>query len=173
MIDGAVRLGTGPLDRPPDSGYRGAEFDFISVEAKPDKDGTPMIAYTLDTRRARSEVRGQRAQSRLLTELVATASNDQNRDQQIGRTLFNLLVPVELEPYLAGSGEMQIELDPQTAKIPWELLDSNNDGIDQLPWAIRVRLLRKLRIQEFRERVSDATPDDSALVVGEPACPAE
>jgi CHAT domain-containing protein len=133
----------------------------------------PTIAYTLDTRRARSEVRGQRAQSRLLTELVSTASNDQNRDQQIGRTLFNLLVPVELEAYLAGSGEMQIELDPQTAKIPWELLDTRSESDSELPWAIRVKLLRKLRIAEFRERVSDATAEDSALVIGEPECPPE
>jgi tetratricopeptide (TPR) repeat protein len=173
VIDDAVKRGTGPLERPPDSGYRGAEFDFISVEAKPDKDGMPTIAYTLDTRRARSEVRGQRAQNRLLTELVATASNDQNRDQQIGRTLFNLLVPVELEPYLAGSGEMQIELDPQTAKIPWELLDTKSESDSELPWAIRVKLLRKLRIAEFRERVTDATAGDSALVIGEPECPPE
>jgi CHAT domain-containing protein len=172
-IDDAVKSGTGPLDRPPDSGYRGAAFDFISVQARPDKDGTPLISYTLDTRRARSEVRGQRAQSQLLTELVATASNDQNRDHQIGRTLFNLLVPVELEPYLAGSGEMQIELDPQTARIPWELLDTNNEREGELPWAIRVKLLRKLRIQEFREHVSDAGPEASALVIGEPACPPE
>jgi CHAT domain-containing protein len=174
-VDDAVKRGTGPLERPPDSGYRGAEFDFISVEARPDKNGSPTISYTLDTRRARSEVRGQRAQSQLLTELVATASNDQNRDQQIGRTLFNLLIPVELEPYLAGSGEMQIELDPQTAKIPWELLDtqSETDTDTDLPWAIRVKLLRKLRIQEFRERVTDAAADASALVIGEPACPPE
>ena len=170
-IDEAVKPGTGPLARPADSGYRGAAFDFISVEAKPDKDGTPMISYTLDTKRARSEVRGQRAQSQLLTELVATASNDQNRDEQIGRTLFDLIVPVELEPYLAGSGEMQIELDPQTAKIPWELLDTTSGGDSDLPWAIRVKLLRKLRIKEFRERVTDATPAASALVIGEPACP--
>jgi CHAT domain-containing protein len=173
VIDDAVKIGIGPLDRPPDSGYRGTGFDFISVEAKPDKDGTPMISYTLDTKRARSEVRGQRAQSQLLTELVATASNDQNRDQQIGRTLFNLLVPVELEPYLAGSNEMQIELDPQTAKIPWELLTTNSESADELPWAIRVKLLRKLRISEFRHLVSDAGADASALVIGEPACPPE
>ncbi len=78
----------------------------------------PVIAYTLDTRRARSEVRGQRAQSLLINELVATASNDHNTDEQIGRTLFSLLIPIELEAYLAGSGEMQIELDPQTAGDP-------------------------------------------------------
>ena len=109
-------------------------------------------------------MRGQRAQSRLLSELVATASNDQNRDQQIGHTLFNLLIPVELEAYLAGSGEMQIELDPQTAKIPWELLDTKSDSDTDPPWAIRVKLLRKLRIKEFRERVTDAGADASALV---------
>src|SRR3954467_980372 len=88
-----VEIGTGPLQRPPDSGYRGADYDFITVETKADKDGTAVISYTLDTKRARSEVRGQRAQSALIEDLVTTASNDQNRDQQIGRTLFNLLVP--------------------------------------------------------------------------------
>jgi len=172
-IDDSVMPGIGPLRRPPDSGYRGAEFDFISVEAREDKDGTPLVSYTLDTRRARSEVRGQRAQSRLLSELVTTASNDQNRDQQIGRTLFDLLIPVELEAYLAGSGEMQIALDPQTAKIPWELLETKSESADNLPWAIRVKLLRKLRIARFREQVADAGADASALVIGEPECPPE
>jgi len=173
LIDDAVQPGTGSLGRPLDSGYRGAEFDVISVEATRDGDGTPTISYTLDTRRAVSEVRGRRAQSHLLTELVSTASNDQSRDQQIGRTLFNLLVPVELEPYMAGSGELQIELDPQTATIPWELLDTKSEGDNELPWAIRVKLLRKLRIRAFRDRVSDPSPKASALVIGEPACPPE
>ena len=64
-------------------------------------------------------------QSQLLRDLVATASNAQTRDRQIGRTLFNLLIPVELEAYLTGSGEMQIELDAGTAAIPWELLNTD------------------------------------------------
>ena len=168
-ISDAVKTGTGPLQRPPDSGYRGADYDFISVGTKDTKEGDPLISYTLDTRRARSEVRGQRTQSQLLRELVATASNDQNRDQQIGRTLFNLLIPIEIEAYLVGSGEMQMELDPTTARIPWELLDTNDDDeVDQRPWAIRVKLLRKLRIEGFREHVTDADADASALVIGEP-----
>ena len=170
-VNEAVEEGTGALQRPPDLGYRGAEFDFISVAATTDRDGRPVIAYTLDTRRARSEVRAQRAQSLLIKELVATASNDQNRDAQIGRTLFDLLIPVELEAYLAGSGEMQIELDPQTAAIPWELLDTTRGQDEDLPWALRVNLLRKLRISAFRERVADAGPDASALVIGEPEAP--
>ena len=172
LITPAVKPGTGALLRPTDLGYRGAEFDFISVAATTDADGVPVISYTLDTKRARSEVRGQRAQSLLINELVATASNDHNNDEQIGRTLFGLLIPIELEAYLAGSGEMQIELDPQTAAIPWELLDTKREANDE-PWALRVNLLRKLRISRFREQVSDAGAGDSALVIGEPECPPE
>ena len=47
------------------------------------------IVYTLDTKRARSEVRAQPTQVRLIRNLVATASNDANTDAQIGRTLFS------------------------------------------------------------------------------------
>lgn len=171
-IADAIQTGTGALLRPLDSGYRGADYDFISVETRQPAGGAPQISYTLDTRRARSEVHAQRAQSQLLTELVNTASNEQNRDAQIGRTLFNLLIPIELEAYLSASDEMQIQLDPATARIPWELLDTNRDDtVNQRPWAIRVKLLRKLRTDGFRDHVLDADPDASALVIGEPECP--
>ena len=110
----------------------------------------------------------------MLRELVAKASNDANTDSRIGRTLFNLLVPVEMEPFLVGSSEMVIELEPGTAVIPWELLDTNPDAQsdDKRPWAVRSKLLRKLRTDRFREHVSDASPDDSVLVIGEPMCDA-
>ena len=85
--------------------------------------------------------------------------------------MFNLVIPIEIEAYLAGSGEMQIQLDPQTATIPWELLDTKRESDDDPPWAIKVKLLRKLRIKTFRERVTDAGTDASALVIGEPECP--
>jgi len=178
-LESAVKPGVGPLLRQPDSSYRGVDFDFITVETKRELDGTPSIAYTLDTKRARSEVRAQRTQGPLVGELVATASNDLNTDEQIGRTLFNLLVPPELDAYLVGRGELQISLDLQTAQIPWELLDTTRehpdgtpdlDGDENLPWSIRVKLLRKLRLKEFRERVADATTDATVLVIGEPAC---
>jgi hypothetical protein len=157
--------------RPPDSGYRGADYDFISVETVQQQGGDPLLAYTLDTRRARSEVRAQRSQSQLLNDLIRTASNDKNHDQQLGRTLFNLLIPVELENYLVSSGMMQIELDPETARIPWELLDTNSGERQQPPWSIRTRLLRKLRIEGFRDHVVDADADANALIIGEPKCP--
>ncbi len=144
-VVGHVESGAGAMTRMIDSGYRGASYDLISaLQAPPAGDATnPVIAYTLDTRQARTEVRAQRAQGTCCSDMVATASNDGNRDPSIGRTLFNLLVPVEMEPFLGGKSEMVIELEPKTAGIPWELLNSSPDpsSDDQRPWAIRTKLL--------------------------------
>ncbi len=172
---GLVTPGAGALRRPLTSSYRGANYDLISaLTGPPDKNGQPTIEYVLDTRRARTEVRAQQAQGTLLKELVARASNDANRDSQIGRTLFKLLVPVEMEPFLGGTTEMLMELDAGSAVIPWELLDTDSSnaqsGGDPRPWAIRSKLLRKLRTEDFRAQVSDANADDSVLVIGEPLC---
>lgn len=167
---GMVQFGPGALKRSLESSYRGAAYDFISALTVQAKDELPSIAYTLDTKRARTEVRAQHAQSTLLRELVEKASNDANQDPQIGRTLFNLLIPVEMEPFLSGTGEMVIEVDPGSAVIPWELLDTNPDAQsgDKRPWSIRCKLLRKLRLEDFRGAVTDASVEDSVLVIGEP-----
>jgi len=174
VIADEVKAGTGPLPRPLDSGYRGADYDFISAEVARAENGQTSIQYTLDTKRARSEVRAQQTQVQLVRDLVATASTDPNFDKQIGRTLFKLLVPVEMESFVAGTGEIQLELEPETAGIPWELLDTDErqEDPDRRPWAIRAKLLRKLRTKEFRQQVTDADANSSILVIGEPECPA-
>jgi CHAT domain-containing protein len=166
-----VRPGIGGLARMLDSGYRGADYDFISALTKVGEGGEQEIAYTLDTRRARSEVRAQQTQSRLLRNLVSRASSATNADPEIGRTLFKLLVPLEMEPFLGGTTDMQIEVDAGTAGLPWELLDSGTPGGgDARPWAIRAKLLRKLRTADFRPQPADANADASVLIIGEPAC---
>ncbi|HEX4234392.1 MAG TPA: CHAT domain-containing protein [Caldimonas sp.] len=170
-VVGYVEAGAGALRRSLDSSYRGASYDFISATVGKPENGVPTITYTLDTKRARTEVRAQQTQATLVRELVAKASNDANRDPQIGRTLFDLLVPAEMEPFLGGTSEMVIELETGTASLPWEVLDtlsSDLTGGDPRPWAIRSKLLRKLRTSEFRAQVTDATADGNILVVGEP-----
>jgi len=169
-----IEIGIGPLTRPPEIGYRGADYDFITALTSENKDGAKSVQFTLDTKRARSEVRAQRTQDRLLRDLISTASNAQNHDPQIGRTLFQLLVPIEIESFLDGSSEMQIELDLGTAAIPWELLDSPRADLrntETRPWSIRTKLLRKLRLENYRIEVKDADADSSILVIGEPQCP--
>lgn len=170
---GKVQSGPGAMRRMLESSYRGASYDFISALSLPGQDPAhPLINYTLDTKRARTEIRAQQAQGSLLRELVEKASNVANTDPMIGRTLFNLLVPVEMEPFLGGSSEMVIELEAATAGIPWELLNTNPDpGVaDPRPWAIRSKLIRKLQLKDFRSELRDASPDDHVLVIGEPLC---
>lgn len=59
---GRVQFGPGAMRCALDSGYRGAAYDFISVLQLAGGDpANPCIAYTLNTRRARTEVRAQRA----------------------------------------------------------------------------------------------------------------
>ena len=185
VVANGVEAGHGGLVRPSESGYRGADYDFLTVTTTQllnDERGAAdkevrfdtQISYTLDSRRARSEVRGVQPQGNLVKQLVETASNDRIADHRIGRTLFNLLVPIELEADLSSIGALQIELDHSVSDIPWEMLDVRHDGAgssSEEPWAIRTRLLRKFRTTTFRERVVDADASARVLVIGEPDCP--
>ncbi len=166
--------GTGPLRRPGDSGYRGAAYDFITAVQRMDPHQRPMVEYTLDTQRARSEVRGQATQIQLVDELVRVGANSDNSDSQIGRSLFQLLVPVEIEPFLSGAHSIVLQLDQFTARFPWELLDTGDAGQpagrEREPWAVRTQVLRKLKTEEFRDHPLGAGRNGGVLVIGEPAC---
>ncbi|WP_454868465.1 CHAT domain-containing protein [Pseudomonas farris] len=173
LVEPTIKTGTGWLRRPLEGGYRSTRYDFISAVTQYDENQLPMIAYTLDTRRARAEVRAQSTQVALLHELVSASSNQSLVGSTIGQTLFKLLVPLEMDAYLGGTMEMLIELDSSTAAIPWELLNTERDpgrpmAEEQAPWAIRSKLLRKLRTENYREQVLDANADAYVLVIGEP-----
>jgi hypothetical protein len=167
-----VQSGTGALARPLDSGYRGADYDLISALTHQEPSGETSIVYTLDTKRARTEVRAQVLQQRLVRSMVATASTSTNAAGNLGRSLFNMLVPVEMRPFLGGNTEMLLELDQGTAGIPWELLDADTSGGPGAePWAIRANLLRKLRVANPpTASAPDTNAEASVLVIGEPAC---
>ena len=168
-VTGPVVRGTGALRQPLESGYRGAEYDLITAVSQGEGNSSAIV-FTIDTRRARTEVRARQTQAPLIRSLVAAASNNLNRDPQIGRTLFQLLVPAELDGFLGGSTDTQLEVDRGTAGIPWELLDVRRAGSsDPRPWAIRTKLLRKLRTATFRDHGVDAGADDGVLVIGDPA----
>ena len=174
--------GMGAMRRPLEGGYRGTASDYLRATATLLPSGEAVIEYTVDTKkRARTERLLQPVQERLLRDLVAQASNDLNTDAQIGRTLFNLLVPLELEPFLGGTTEMLLQVDRATAGIPWELLDTEGDArrvtgraegprAAVAPWAIRAKLIRTLTTVDHRRGVIDARPDADVLVIGEPQC---
>jgi hypothetical protein len=177
-ITPTVVIGEGGERRPPDWGYRGTEHDFISaLTSRNNGAGTSSseITYTIDSKRARTEIRAQSTQRLLVEQLVAKASNERGSDIGIGRTLFKLLVPLEMEPIMAGTSAMVIELDQGSAPIPWEMLDTDSgksNRNDQRPWAIRTKLLRKLQLADFRQQPKDSRQSSPSLIIGEPLCDA-
>ncbi|MCB1905890.1 MAG: CHAT domain-containing protein [Rhodocyclaceae bacterium] len=158
--------------RPLDFGYRGASYDIIRANRRAGPASSAVIEYAVHTRRARAEVRAQITQAALVGELVKAAASGGATDDQLGCTLFQLLVPVELEPTMGGTSQMLLELDNETAAIPWELLDTpaGGEGGDKRPWAIRTKMVRKLRMEDYRATVRDARVDAHVLVIGEPKC---
>jgi hypothetical protein len=177
-LDDVIEAGLGCLRRPLQAGYRGAGNDLVSAVAAPgvvsqrlDGQDTP-IEFVLCTRRARNEVRALAPQAQLVRQMVASAARDGQADLEIGRSLFQLLVPAELEPFLAGSQQLVLEVDDSTAGIPWELLDPRrlDEPGDEPPWALRCRLLRKLRSTVRTPPRPASRRDAPVLVVGEPLC---
>jgi hypothetical protein len=171
-IHDSIESADSGLERPPDTGYRGAEYDLI-VATWTGTDRQSEITYRVDTRRARSELQGQATQASLLEQLLRSGSQE-GYTRRLGRTLFQLLVPLDLKPIMDSGGETQLELDERTAAIPWELLETPRDEEDvgeREPWAIRTKLLRKLRTSDFRLQTRDASRSAGFLVIGEPACP--
>jgi len=167
-----VQPRTGALRRPSESGYRGVGYDFITAVQRQGPSRQPVIEFTLDTQRARAEVRGQATQAQLVDEMVRAGADAMSTDPKVRRSLFQLLVPVEIEPFLAGSTSVVLQLDKAAARFPWELLDAGpgEDGhsTDDAPWAVRTQVVRKLRTEDFRERPVGAGRDGGVLVIGEP-----
>ncbi|AET95061.1 hypothetical protein BYI23_D015510 (plasmid) [Burkholderia sp. YI23] len=165
-----IEPGVGGLRRPLDSNYRSAGYDIINVTSRRDEFDRPGIVYAMDTRRARGELRPKSIQQSLLQKLIASSSREQANNEQIGRTLFQLVVPFELRPFLGDKTDLVLSLDDTTAGIPWELLQTPDDAKDAstTPWAIRSQLLRKLRSVNYRSQVSDVQRDGEILIIGEP-----
>lgn len=169
VVERPVERRDGALTRTVRAGYRGVDYDYVRVETRQTDDGAEVLAYTFDTKRARSEVTSQEAQVLTVRRLVQKASSSIDGARPLAQALFQLLVPMDLQPMLVGSGELQIEVTPGTAGIPWELLRPPDDG--QIPWAIRSKLLRRLKTSDFRRVVVDTDGDHGLLVIAEPECP--
>ena len=149
---------------------RPTDYDFISAFVVRTEHEVEEIVYTVNSKHVPTEVRLHPTQLPLIRNLVWEASNNSNADTQIGRTLFSLLVPFDLEPFMGSSTETVLELDDVTAAIPWEVLEPPTATNRDKPWSIRTKLLRKLRAVAPTVTVTRTTAEDSILVIGDPAC---
>jgi hypothetical protein len=98
--------------------------------------------------------------------LIATEQDQ----EQVGRALFELLVPNWLKDQAPDRRRAQLVLDKTAASFPWELLrdrGSVHDGDGGQPLSVRSGLIRQLSTGSFRQNVRRPT-GFNALVVGDP-----
>lgn len=120
--------------------------------------------------RARAESVIQQRQPGLIEALVRQQIHDTRWQEDIGRMLFQLMVPHEFKDAARQLERVVLVVDAATANLPWELMLAGAAGAadDALPMAVRTPVVRQLASTRFRTQVQQAL-DRSALVVGNPS----
>jgi CHAT domain/Lecithin:cholesterol acyltransferase len=131
------------------------------------------LRFSAVTRRARNEVRLLTTQRTLVDGFIRQAIQTTQHEEQLARTLFELLLPNEFKDASLDEDNVVLMVDDESAAYPWELLEDPLEGRrpdDRQPFSCRRGVLRQLESLEFRENVQPSTSME-ALVVGDPVSP--
>ena len=128
------------------------------------------LRYLYLGQRARAEAAVQQRQPGLIEALVRRQIHDTAWQDDIGRMLFQLLVPHDFRDTVRQLARVVLVVDAATAQLPWELMlaDAPGRSDEALPVAVRAPLVRQLAATRFRRQVRQAV-ERAALVVGNPA----
>ena len=133
----------------------------LQIEANPDG-----IKYTALTDRARAEMSLQATQRKLVDQFIDKAVSSSSDDPEVGKILFELLLPQEMKEQAPNTEDLVLVLNPAASGYPWELLYNRLD-LESQPLAVRSGLLRQLTVGQYRGNVINPI-ERSALVVGDP-----
>lgn len=115
--------------------------------------------------RARAEVTVQETQPELIAQLIQRSITSTAFRRDIAKTLFELLIPLDLKDSLLNQDRVVFVLDEVAANYPWELMID----VDQ-PLCIRIGMIRQLETVDYEERIRDTT-STNVYVVGDPLTP--
>ncbi|NJN24000.1 MAG: CHAT domain-containing protein, partial [Acaryochloridaceae cyanobacterium RL_2_7] len=123
------------------------------------------LKFVVTTDMARSEPFIRAVQWKYIDKLLAGAMTSSSGSSA---TLFQYLLPYQFLNNALDTPDLVLGLDRKTARIPWELLDSEQDmASGQLPLGVRVGVLRTLSTPNRRENPRRAS-GRRALVIGDP-----
>lgn len=137
----------------------------IQIEAGAEA-GQYGLKYTTLTDKARAELMLQSTQRKLVDQFIHKAVSNSHNDPEVGKVLFELLVPAALKEQAPNAENLVLVLDSEASAYPWELLYNRFDQESQ-PLAVRFGVLRQLHVGQYRQQVFSAL-ERSALVVGDP-----
>lgn len=121
------------------------------------------LSFSFLGQRARAETQRQQRQNGLVEALVAASIQSASLNDDLSRTLFQLLVPSSFKDLARQLEQLVLVLDDTTANLPWELLMA-----DDKPLALQLAVVRQLQAPHYRQRLRQTT-DRSACVIGNPS----
>ncbi|HRB28813.1 MAG TPA: CHAT domain-containing protein [Nitrosomonas sp.] len=129
--------------------------------------GAHQLKFLALSDRARAEATVQATQPELVGQLLKQITRETVYAHDLSKTLFELLVPIDLKDSLLNQDRIVLIVDDVTANYPWELMAE-----DGQPLCIRMGMIRQLELNDYDAHVRDTTTK-VAYVLGNPATPAE
>lgn len=123
------------------------------------------LKYTALTALARAEMSVHATQRAFVDQFIAQATTTSKANPELGKTLFELLLPSEIKDQAPRGEHLALVLDKYSAAYPWEVLQDRRSPESQ-PLSVRSGMLRQLMVAQPR-RVRRAT-QNVALVIGNP-----
>jgi CHAT domain-containing protein/pimeloyl-ACP methyl ester carboxylesterase len=136
------------------------------AESQPGKPPRTVLAerlkYIYLSERARAEAVVHQRQPGLIEALVKHAIHQENYNEELARTLFHLMVPLDFKAAARETERLVLIVDSYTANLPWEMLQA-----DDQPLVLRTRLVRQLVSARFRKAVHST--NKTACVIVDPS----
>lgn len=90
-----------------------------------DRPGTTCLDYTAISDNARADFSNSAYQPRILQQLVTQRTEGTAVNRDVGRLLFELLVPGQMKSFAKNNENILLILDKHTAAYPWELMEDD------------------------------------------------
>ena len=156
-------------------------YGETSKDRDADPDGEPptdprapiadRLRYIYIGARARAEAVAQQRQPGLIETLVTQQIHVNRYQEDIGRMLFQLMVPHDFKDAARQLDRLVLVVDSTTSNLPWELMladDPTGRSDDKRPLALRTAVVRQFVSSKFRRQVRQVM-NHTALVIGNPS----
>ncbi len=122
------------------------------------------LEYVFLAERARAEAQLHQRQPGLIEALIKRAIKRTAYDTELSRTLFQLMIPLDLKATIRQTERLLLILDGYTANLPWEMMQVD----DGEPLAIKAAIVRQFVTLSYRRNIS-SSPCKHACVIGNPS----
>jgi tetratricopeptide (TPR) repeat protein len=123
------------------------------------------LQFSTSTGGARDEQRNLFINPAGIENLINDSSVNNQWSPILGKTLFEMLIPLDFKERLKNQCNINWIVDKYTAAFPWELLQDNvSNG---KPLSVNAGMVRQLNTEDYRLKINSVN-SDNALIIADP-----